>query len=171
MMLGTSRDEGATFCGTAPNMTQTELASWAAEMYPGVTPQQIMALYGDIKASAGVLLPRAPARPMHARHPRTRASCWLSDTNVIATSLSCAGRTPWYWGSVKIAGDVAFHCGARSGARWLSGGHPVFLYSFAPVDFPGGVIGHCAETACECSHFLDLCVYPAQLHVVVCALW
>jgi carboxylesterase type B len=108
MMLGTSRDEGATFCGTAANMTKAEFTSWSEVNYPGVPTSQIMQLYGDIEPSAG--------------------------------------HSAGWWGSAKITGDILFHCGSRMGSRWLSGSHPVFLYSFAPAkDFPGGVIGHCTE--------------------------
>ena len=119
LLLGTTRDEGASFCGTAQNLTQPEFEAFALQAYPGVDMSTLLQLYSD------------------ARPPPPPAA---------ATTAAATAGSEWWWASAKLSGDIGFHCGSRAGARWLSRTGPVFLYSFAPAgDFPSGVVGHCAQ--------------------------
>lgn len=119
LLLGTTRDEGASFCGTAHNLSRAQFETFARQVYPEATR--------DETGMATVLRLYRDARP--------------------AGNGGGEAMSQWFWASAKLTGDIGFHCGSRAGARWFSrGSQPVYLYSFAPVaDFSRGVIGHCAQ--------------------------
>ena len=89
LLLGTTRDEGASFCGTAQNLTQPEFEAFALQAYPGVDMSTVLQLYSDSRP------PPPPAA---------------------ATTAAATAGSEWWWASAKLSGDIGFHCGSRAGA-------------------------------------------------------
>ena len=107
LMLGTARDEGQMFCPNCPaNMTEAGFRSWATSThgYQGADADTLVGLYKGHKPCTG-------AGPYFEYFGH-----W----------------TEWAWAAIELTGDAGFHCGARLGARWVSGRQPVYIYHFAP---------------------------------------
>ena len=109
LMLGTARDEGQMFCPACPsNMTEAGFRSWAVSEhgYQGADADTLVDLYKG-----------------HA--PCTGGGPYFE---------YFGHWTEWAWAAIELTGDAGFHCGARLGARWVSGRQPVYICKPHDVD-------------------------------------
>ena len=124
LLLGTARDEGVSFCGTAANMSRSEFEAWATEVVPGAPLETLLELYSG-------------------HPPTTGEDCGWG-------GCTLAHHSEFYWASAKLTGDIGFHCGSRYGAQWLSGSQPVYLWSYEHEAEQGGrtadAVPHCSES-------------------------
>eukprot|EP01052_Picozoa_sp_SAG31_P035867 SAG31_NODE_4387_length_3279_cov_1.588994_1_plen_318_part_00 len=100
LLLGTTRDEGASFCGTAHNLTQAEFERFARQVYPAATMND-----SDM---AAVLQLYRDARP--ANNNGSGGSEMLSR---------------WFWASAKLTGDITITFSLVEFIVFISG-----IYSF-----------------------------------------